>query len=153
MAGTQAAPSAGATDGVGISKPMATTSPAQAPVSKSDPPVTSKAADPAPTVASVISKAIDDPALPAKIPGYELRVLDQRKEVMFNVDGRWVKAFVPVFFYYPTGAHDRERVDQLLHAVYEDVVRLGQEPEWTPTEVQRLIVNLNTAIGMNEANP
>ena len=44
----------------------------------------------------------DEPVLPLKIPGYELRVLDQRKPLRLGVAATWVEASLPIFFYYPT---------------------------------------------------
>jgi len=101
---------------------------------------------------NAVAKPIDDPALPDRIPGFELRVLDLRKDVLFNVNGSWVKASVPVFFYYPTAAKDRVRALELLRQAYGDVLKLGQEPEWTAAELQRVIVNLDASLSLLEKN-
>src|ERR1035441_7328392 len=41
----------------------------------------------APLPLAPATRPIDDPVLPLKIPGYELRTLDRRTDVLFNVDG------------------------------------------------------------------
>jgi hypothetical protein len=115
------------------------------------PTATVTSATPLPTTApaparNLVAKPIDDPALPLRLPGFELRVLDVKKDVLFNVNGTWVQASVPVYFYYPTAGRDRAHAVELLRRVYDDVLKLGQEPEWTGAELQRVIINLDASI-------
>ena len=99
------------------------------------------------------TKPVDDPALPLKIPGYELRTLDRQKDVLFNVDGSWVRASVPVFVYFPTDA--KNRTDGLAHLreVYQSLINLGRKPDWTAAELQAVIANLDASIRLLEQSP
>ena len=108
-----------------------------------------RAAVPSPA-RNLVAKPIDDPALPLRLLGFELRVLDVKKDVLFNVNGNWVQASVPVYFYYPTAGRDRAHAVELLRQVYDDVLKLGQEPEWTAAELQRVIINLDASISLLE---
>ena len=104
------------------------------------------------SIPNLAAKPIDDPALPARIPGFELRVLDLRKDVLFNVNGSWVQASVPVFFYYPTAAPYRALAIELLRQAYGDVLKLGQQPEWTAAQLHQVIVNLDASLSLLEKN-
>jgi hypothetical protein len=99
------------------------------------------------------TRSIDDPVLPLKIPGYELRTLDRRKDVLFNVDGSWVRASVPVFVYFPTDS--KTRTDGLAHLreVYQSLLNLGRKPDWTAAELQSVIANLDASIRLLEQSP
>ena len=90
---------------------------------------------------------------PSKIPGYELRTLDRRKDVLFNVDGSWVRASVPVFVYFPTDS--KTRTDGLAHVreVYQSLLNLGRKPDWTAAELQSVIANLDASIRLLEQSP
>jgi hypothetical protein len=90
------------------------------------------------------SPAAEDPVLPAKIPGYELRALDVRKPIVINVNGTWVQAALPVFFYFPTPVPPQ--AIPLLRQIYDDLLKLGRQPEWTAAELQGVLGNLDTAI-------
>lgn len=52
------------------------------------------------------------PALPLRLPGYELRVLDQRKLLFVAAGDSWFEIPLPIFFYYPTA--DRSEADRLI---------------------------------------
>jgi hypothetical protein len=95
-----------------------------------------------------LSAAPEDSVLPAKIPGYELRALDVRKPVVLNVNGTWVQASLPVFFYFPTPVPPRAA--PLLRQIYDDLLKLGRQPEWTAAELQAVLGNLDTAIRILE---
>ena len=101
---------------------------------------------------NLAAKPIDDPTLPARIPGFELRVLDLRKDLLFNVNGSWVQASVPVFFYYPTAAQDRAHAVELLRQAYGDILKLGQQPEWTAVQLHQVIANLDASLSLLEKN-
>jgi hypothetical protein len=90
--------------------------------------------------------ARDDLLLPLKIPGYELRTLDVRKPVLFNVNGTWVQASLPIFFYAPSPVPPQ--AGPVLRRVYDELLRLGQKPEWTAAELQGLIDSVDTALGL-----
>jgi hypothetical protein len=52
----------------------------------------------------LVSAPNDTTVLPVRLPGYELRVLDARKLVYFNVAGSWVEIPLPILFYFPTAS-------------------------------------------------
>lgn len=95
-----------------------------------------------------LSAAPEDSVLPAKIPGYELRALDLRKPIVLNVNGSWVQASLPVFFYFPTPTPPQAL--PLLRRIYEDLLKLGRQPEWTAADLQGVLGNLDDAIRILE---
>ncbi len=102
---------------------------------------------------SVTAKPVDDPALPMRIPGYELRVLDVRKEVLFHVNGTWVRAAVPIFFYSPTENAERGRGIDRLRQARSDARKLAEiSAEKTP-ELDRVIASLDEALATLEKQP
>ena len=82
--------------------------------------------------------------LPLRIPGYELRVLDRRKPVLFNVAGTRAESTLPIFVYVPTS--DPGRAAGLLRQAYDGLLKLGLKPEWTAAELQAVLANLDAAI-------
>ena len=104
-------------------------------------------------MASVATKPIEDPVLPLRIPGYELRTLDRKKAVLFNVSGAWVQASVPVFVYYPTNARDRGDALVRLREAYGSLLKLGRKPDWTAAELQGVIASLESSIHLLEKGP
>ena len=110
------------------------------------------AAEPSAPIAGLDTRAAEivplpgneDLVLPLDIPGYELRTLEARKPVLFSVDGTQVRASVPVFFYFPKAASPQAAM--LVHRACEDLVRLGQKPEWTGAELQAVIASLDAAV-------
>jgi len=90
----------------------------------------------------------NDPLLPAAIAGYELRTLDVRKPVLFNANGRWVRADLPVFFYFPKPMPPQAA--PMLRRIYDELLKLARKPEWTAAELQGVIVNLDAAIRLLE---
>ncbi len=102
------------------------------------------------------SAEVPDPVIPLRLPGYELRVLDRRKPIRFNVAGVWAESTLPVFVYLPTG--DPMRAAGLLRQAYDDLLKLGLKPEWTAAELKSVLTNLDAAIralepGNTEAAP
>jgi hypothetical protein len=95
----------------------------------------------------------DDPILPATIPGYELRALDVRKPVLFDIDGERVRVSLPIFLYYPTAQIEHREATRLLRQAYDDAIRLGQRPEWTAADLQRIIAALDASLNLLERNP
>jgi hypothetical protein len=91
------------------------------------------------------------PVLPLSIPGYELRVLDVRKPVLFEVNGSEVEGSLPVFVYYPA-ASQAEAVD-LLRQASDDLAKLGQKPEWTGEELRQVLSKLDAAAGLLAKKP
>ncbi len=89
-----------------------------------------------------------DSLLPATIPGYELRTLDVSKPVLFNVNGAWVQASLPVFFYYPTSPP--VETARLLRQAHDDLLALARKPEWTGDELQGVLAKLDAALGALE---
>jgi hypothetical protein len=101
---------------------------------------------PAGLQASTLASSADvsDPVMPLRIPGYELRVLDRRKPIRFNVSGVWVESALPIFVYVPAG--DPGRAAGLLRQAYDGLLKLGLKPEWTPAELKAVLTNLDAAI-------
>jgi hypothetical protein len=99
-------------------------------------------AEPAPDKAP----AAGAPVLPLSIPGYELRVLDVRKPVLFEVNGSQVEGSLPVFVYYPA-ASQAEAVN-LVRQASDDLAKLGQKPEWTGEELRQVLAKLDAAVGL-----
>ena len=91
-----------------------------------------------------------DPVIPLRIPGYELRVLDRGKPVLFNVAGVRAESTLPIFVYVPTS--DPGRAAGLLRQAYDGLRRLGLKPEWTAAELQAVLANLDAAIHALEAD-
>lgn len=102
---------------------------------------------------NVPAKPVDDPALPVRIPGYELRVLDVRKDVLFHVNGTWVQAAVPIFFYSPTASAERARGIDLLRQARSDARKLGDISTEKSPELERVIANLDEALAALEKQP
>jgi hypothetical protein len=90
------------------------------------------------------------PELPLAIPGYELRVLDVKKPVVFNVDGSQVEGALPIFVYYPGPA--RAQAADLVKQAHDDLIKLGGKPEWTGEELKQVIGNLEAALGLLTKN-
>ena len=90
------------------------------------------------------SAEVPDPVIPLRLPGYELRVLDRRKPIRFNVAGVWAESTLPVFVYLPTG--DPMRAAGLLRQAYDDLLKLGLKPECTAAELKSVLTNLDAAI-------
>lgn len=105
----------------------------------------------APALPAIEGKGIDDNLLPLRLPGYELRVLDKRKKMLYNIKGQWVEASLPVYFYYPTEPANKDRALQLLRKVYDDVLALGEKPQWTAAEFRNVLVSLDSALSLLEA--
>jgi len=103
-----------------------------------------------PSIPNIEGKGLDDTLLPLKLPGYELRVLDVRKKLLYNIRGEWVQASLPVYFYYPTEPSQKEKALGTLRKVYEQVLSLGEKPQWSASEFRNLIVNLDSAIVLLE---
>jgi hypothetical protein len=80
---------------------------------------------------------------PLKIPGYELRVLDRKKPVRFNVGGVWAESSLPIFIYMPT--NDLGLAAGLLRKAHEQLQELTRKPEWTADELQGVLTNLDAA--------
>jgi hypothetical protein len=112
----------------------------------SEPAFASPPAGPADLQAPLLVPAagISDPVLPLSIPGYELRVLDRRKPIRFNVSGVWAESSLPVFIYVPAG--DPGRAAGLLRQAYDGLLKLGLEPEWTAAELKAVLADLDAAI-------
>jgi hypothetical protein len=91
------------------------------------------------------------PVLPLSIPGYELRVLDVRKPVLFEMNGSPVEGSLPVFVYYPA-ASQAEAV-KLLRQASDDLAKLGQKPEWTGEELRQVLSKLDAAVGLLAKKP
>lgn len=104
----------------------------------------------APALPPIEGKGVDDNLLPLKLPGYELRVLDKRKRMLYNIKGAWVEASLPVYFYYPTEPAHKDRALAILRRVYDDVLALGDKPQWTAAEFRNVLVNLDAALTILE---
>jgi hypothetical protein len=104
-------------------------------------------AEPAPDKAP----AAGVPVLPLSIPGYELRVLDVRKPVLFEVNGSQVEGSIPVFVYYP--AASQAQAVNLLRQASDELAKLGEKPEWTGEELRQVISKLDAAAGLLAKKP
>jgi hypothetical protein len=80
------------------------------------------------------------PLLPLHLPGYDLRVLDVKKPLLFHLDGAWVEVSVPIFFYLATPAHEEGL--KRLRQVAEDLRRLLRQPAWTSAELAQVQAEL-----------
>ena len=109
--------------------------------------------DPAAEVQATPLKAADipDPAVPLRIPGYELRVLERKKPVRFNVAGVWAESALPLFIYVPTA--DPVRASGLVREAHDSLLKLGQKPEWTADDLRGVLTTLDAAIGALAADP
>lgn len=109
-----------------------------------EPPLTPPA--PAASVTAAKPETELAPLLPLHLPGYDLRVLDIKKPLLFNVAGTWVEVSVPIFFYLATPAHD-EGVKR-LRQVAEDLRQLTRKPAWTSAELSRVQADLEAAAAL-----
>lgn len=100
-------------------------------------------AEPAPELALVQESALE-PLLPLKIPGYELRVLDVPKPIVFLVGEAQVEASLPVFFYLPDS--DQRHAVVLIQQAYDELSGLGRKEEWSGEELHRVLVQLEQAL-------
>jgi len=75
--------------------------------------------------AAEVAPATDLSLLPLTLPGYELRVLDQRKTLTYEAAGTHFEVRLPIFFYLPNLEESqslhllRQAVDELRRAVHE----------------------------------
>jgi hypothetical protein len=97
--------------------------------------------------------ADDDPVLPRSIPGYELRSLDVRKPVVFDVNGATVRVLLPVFLYFPTSQPGRREAVRLLRQAYDDAIRLSGRPEWSAADLRRILAAMDASLGLLESRP
>jgi hypothetical protein len=104
-----------------------------------------------PVLSATAADEAGRPLLPASIPGCELRVLDERKSILFNVKGTWVEASVPVFFYCPVGG--RPEAARRIRQVRDDLRALGQKPEWSAEDYRRVISEVDAALQAVESAP
>jgi hypothetical protein len=95
----------------------------------------------------------EEPVLPLRIPGYELRSLDVRKPVVFEVAGGEVRVSLPIYLYYPTACADRREAVKLLRQAYGDMIRLGQREDWTAGDLRRILSTLDASLSLLERNP
>jgi hypothetical protein len=93
-----------------------------------------------------------DQVLPPALPGYELRSLDVRKPVVFDVNGAQVRILLPIFVYCPTGVERREAV-RLLRQAYEDASSLGRKSDWTAADLQGILRALDMSLDLLERHP
>jgi hypothetical protein len=91
--------------------------------------------------------------LPLRIPGYELRSLDIRKPVVFEVAGRSVSVSLPIFLYYPVACPDRTEALRLLEQAYGEAVRLGRQEAWSAAELRRVLSDMDASLTLLERNP
>jgi hypothetical protein len=80
-------------------------------------------------VPTVLAKGVvpstDLSLLPLTVPGYELRVLDQRKTLIYDAAGTRFEVHLPIFFYLPNAAENsalrliRQAVDELRRAAHQ----------------------------------
>lgn len=108
---------------------------------------------PSPTPAPIPPPAPSETAVPLKIPGYELRVLDVQKDVTINVGGTWTRASLPVFIYVPTSTAERTRALELLRKTYADLLALAKAREWSAADLQRVLAGIDAAITALEKTP
>jgi hypothetical protein len=94
-----------------------------------------------------------DPALPLRIPGYELRSLDVRKPVVFEVAGARIGVTLPIFIYYPDACADRRDAIKLLREAYGEAVELGRRQEWSAADLHRVLSALDGSLALLERNP
>jgi hypothetical protein len=95
----------------------------------------------------------EDPSLPLRIPGYELRSLDVRKPVVFDVGGSRVTVSLPIFVYYPAACADHGEAVRLLRQAYDEAVRLGQQEEWSARDLRRILSDLDASLALLERTP
>lgn len=91
--------------------------------------------------------------LPLRIPGYELRTLDVRKPVVFDVAGGRVTVSLPIYLYYPTAFADRSEATRLLQQAYGEAIRLGQQSQWSAEDLRRILSALDASLTLLERNP
>ena len=53
---------------------------------------------------------------------------------------------MPIFVYYP--AANRAQAADLVKQAHDDLLKLGEKPEWTGEELKQVISNLETALGL-----
>ena len=109
-------------------------------------------------LAGILPLRADPPAAPPVLPpppaalsGYELRALDLRKHIRFQVGGSQVEVAVPLFAYCP--AAGGVPVLRLLRAAQAALMGLARKPEWTADELHQVISDLDRAALLLEAPP
>ncbi len=105
----------------------------------------------APAMPPIEGKGVNDSMLPLRIPGYELRVLDVRKKLLYNIKGNWVEASLPVYFYFPTQPGNTARALQMLQQAFDQITKLGEKGQWSASEFREVLVNLDASIALLEA--
>jgi hypothetical protein len=78
-----------------------------------------------PPAPAPVAPGTDLSLLPLTLPGYELRVLDQRKSLTYEANGAKIEVRLPIFFYLPDLAQAQalralqQAVDELRRAIHE----------------------------------
>ncbi|MGH7997452.1 MAG: hypothetical protein ACREFX_13985 [Opitutaceae bacterium] len=83
------------------------------------------------TALDLISDSAAASVLPLTLPGYELRVLDKRKLLYFDVAGSWVEIPLPILFYFPTS--ERSEALRLVRETADQLRSLGAQAQAAPT--------------------
>lgn len=78
---------------------------------------------PSTTALTLVSSADGAPLLPLRLPGYELRVLDRRKLLYYDVGGAWVEIPLPILFYFPTAG--RSEALQLIRQAVRSLQQIA----------------------------
>jgi hypothetical protein len=75
--------------------------------------------------AAAVAPGTDLSLLPLTLPGYQLRVLDQRKTLTYDAAGTAFEVRLPIFFYLPNAPEAqplhllRQAVDELRRAIHQ----------------------------------
>jgi hypothetical protein len=86
----------------------------------------------------------ESPLLPLNLPGYDLRVLAERKPLLFDVHGAWVEIPLPIFFYLPSPLRESAVAD--LRTAAAELRRLSHRADWTQEELDALLARFDRAI-------
>lgn len=84
--------------------------------------------------------------LPPHLPGYDLRVLDERKPVTLETPGGKFEVRLPIYFYFP--AEDRQEGLRLVREAADELRRAAHEPDPASADLDSLLGRLERGLDL-----
>jgi hypothetical protein len=97
-----------------------------------------------PPAAAPVAPGTDLSLLPLTFPGYELRVLEQRKPLIYELNGAKIEVRLPIFFYLPDLA--QAQATQALRQAVDELRRAAHEPDRNEYDFEKLLGRFEQAL-------
>lgn len=100
-----------------------------------------------PTIsASDLPSGVKPMLLPPHLPGYDLRVLDERKPLTLETPGGKVEVLLPIYFYFP--ADDRREGLRLLREATDELRHATHSPEPAAADLDSLLGRMERGLDL-----